>query len=95
MIRIACFILMMMVSLAGQAKKQKQLVILHTNDTHSAIFPINEQLPDTMKAGRGGFLRRIAMLKRNARRIPTCCISIVAISSRAQPISPCSRAMSR
>ena len=63
MIRIACFILMMMVSLAGQAKKQKQLVILHTNDTHSAIFPINEQLPDTMKAGRGGFLRRIAMLK--------------------------------
>ena len=47
MIRIACFILMMMVSLAGQAKKQKQLVILHTNDTHSAIFPINEQLPSS------------------------------------------------
>ena len=56
-------ILLALVSLSGQAKKQKQLVILHTNDTHSAIFPINEQLPDTMKAGRGGFLRRIAMLK--------------------------------
>jgi 5'-nucleotidase len=61
---------MMMVSLAGQAKKQKQLVILHTNDTHSAIFPINEQLPDTMKAGRGGFLRRIAMLKEERAKNP-------------------------
>ena len=70
MIRYICFILMMMVSLAGQAKKQKQLVILHTNDTHSAIFPINEQLPDTMKAGRGGFLRRIAMLKEERAKNP-------------------------
>ena len=52
-------ILLALVSLSGQAKKQKQLVILHTNDTHSAIFPINEQLPDTMKAGRGGFLRPV------------------------------------
>ena len=56
-------ILLALVSLSGQAKKHKQLVILHTNDTHSAILPINAQLPDTMKAGRGGFLRRIAMLK--------------------------------
>ena len=70
MIRIICFILMMVVSLAGQAKKPKRLVILHTNDTHSAIFPLNEQLPDTMKAGRGGFLRRIAMLKEERAKNP-------------------------
>ena len=70
MIRLICFILMMMVSLAGDAKKQKQLVILHTNDTHSAILPINSQLPDTMKAGRGGFLRRIAMLKEERAKHP-------------------------
>jgi len=61
---------MMMVSLAGEAKKHKQLVILHTNDTHSAILPINSQLPDTMKAGRGGFLRRIAMLKEERQKNP-------------------------
>jgi 5'-nucleotidase len=61
---------MMVVSLAGQAKKPKRLVILHTNDTHSAIFPLNEQLPDTMKAGRGGFLRRIAMLKEERAKNP-------------------------
>ena len=70
MIRIICFTLMLMVSLAGQAKKPKQLVILHTNDTHSAIFPINPQLPDTMKAGRGGFLRRITMLKEERAKHP-------------------------
>lgn len=70
MIRYICFILMMMVSLAGQAKKHKQLVILHTNDTHSAILPFNSQLPDTMKADRGGFLRRIAMLKEERAKHP-------------------------
>ena len=63
-------ILLALISLSGQAKKQKQLVILHTNDTHSAIFPINPQLPDTMKAGRGGFLRRIAMLKEERQKYP-------------------------
>ena len=63
-------ILLALVSLNGQAKKPKQLVILHTNDTHSAIFSINPQLPDTMKAGRGGFLRRIAMLKEERQKHP-------------------------
>ena len=63
-------ILLALASLSGQAKKPKQLVILHTNDTHSAIFPINPQLPDTMKAGRGGFLRRIAMLKEERAKHP-------------------------
>ncbi len=62
--------LLALVSLSGQAKKHKQLVILHTNDTHSAILPINAQLPDTMKAGRGGFLRRIAMLKEERAKHP-------------------------
>ena len=57
-------------ALSGQAKKPKQLVILHTNDTHSTILPVNEQLPDTMKAGRGGFLRRIAMLKEERQKHP-------------------------
>ena len=53
-----------------EAKKHKQLVILHTNDTHSTIFPINDQLPDTVKAGRGGFLRRMAMLKEERAKHP-------------------------
>jgi 5'-nucleotidase len=63
-------ILLALVSLSGQAKKHKQLVILHTNDTHSTILPVNPQLVDTMKAGRGGFLRRIAMLKEERSKHP-------------------------
>ncbi len=50
--------------------QNKQLVVLHTNDTHSTILPLNPNLADTMKAGRGGFLRRIAMLKEERRKNP-------------------------
>lgn len=60
----------LLMSVTAVAKKQKQLVILHTNDTHSTILPVNSQLPDTMKAGRGGFLRRIAMLKEERAKEP-------------------------
>lgn len=63
-------ILMILVSLSGLAKKEKQLVILHTNDTHSTIMPVNALLPDTMKAGRAGALRRIAMLKEERGKNP-------------------------
>lgn len=63
-------VLLMLLTLGAQAKKHKQLVILHTNDTHSQILPISTQLPDTMKAGRGGFLRRIAMLKEERAKNP-------------------------
>lgn len=43
------------------AAKGRQLLILHTNDTHSCVLPLNPNLADTMLAGRGGFLRRAAM----------------------------------
>lgn len=46
------------------------LTILHTNDTHSQIYPLPENLADTMKAGRGGFLRRVAMVKQERQKEP-------------------------
>ena len=49
---------------------QKRLVVLHTNDTHSCIMPLNPNLADTLLAGRGGFLRRIAMLQEERRKDP-------------------------
>ena len=58
-----------------QAKKHKQLTVLHTNDTHSTILPITTQLPDTSLAGRGGYLRRIVMLKEERRKVLTVCLS--------------------
>jgi 5'-nucleotidase len=53
----------------ASAKKQKQLVILHTNDTHSTILPVSSQI-DTMRNDRGGFLRRIAMLREERAKNP-------------------------
>lgn len=44
------------------AAKGRQLLILHTNDTHSCVLPLNPNLADTMLAGRGGFLRRAVMI---------------------------------
>lgn len=44
------------------AAKGRQLLILHTNDTHSCVLPLNPNLADTMLAGRGGFLRRAAII---------------------------------
>lgn len=54
----------------SHAEAQKTLTILHTNDTHSTILPLNRNLADTMLADRGGFLRRIAMIKEERARDP-------------------------
>lgn len=56
--------------LAGVQAKGKRLVILHTNDTHSCIFPLNPHLADTMLAGRGGFIRRAEMVRRERSKHP-------------------------
>lgn len=52
------------------AQRTKKLTILHTNDTHSCILPMNPNLADTTVAGRGGFVRRITMLKEERAKEP-------------------------
>lgn len=52
------------------AKKHKQLVVLHTNDTHSTIFPVNSNIENQEIAGRGGFLRRVNMVKEQRQQHP-------------------------
>ena len=56
--------------LTVSAKGKKELVILHTNDTHSTILPLNPNLDDKDLAGRGGYLRRINMLKEQRQAHP-------------------------
>ena len=56
--------------LALTATAQKRLIILHPNDTHSCIMPLSEHLADTMLAGRGGFLRRLEMIKQERKKYP-------------------------
>lgn len=48
---------------ATMANAQEELVIISTNDTHSTIVPLSSNLEDTLKAGRGGYIRRIALLE--------------------------------
>ncbi len=62
-------IIVLALSLEAGAKKKK-LVILHSNDTHSCIYPLNENLLDTLQAGRGGFLRRSQMIKEERKNSP-------------------------
>lgn len=56
-------------SLSPAEARTKQLVILHTNDTHSTILPVRSQI-DTLRNDRAGFLRRIAMLKEERAKDP-------------------------
>ena len=63
--------------MTAAAKKHKQLVILHTNDTHSCIMPLSENL-DNKDIAKGRSTR-------------ICCSSTQAISVRDQAISPSSR----
>ena len=72
MIRSAAVVaLLMLVPLSANAGGPKKLTILHTNDTHSCILPLNKNLADTTIADRGGFLRRIAMLKEERQKDPS------------------------
>lgn len=56
-------------TVTGMARVKK-LLILHTNDTHSCVMPLKTTLADTLQAGRGGFLRRLAMLGQERRKNP-------------------------
>ena len=51
------------ISFSLSASAQKELTILHTNDTHSCIFPLAKTLADTTLADRGGYLRRVEAIK--------------------------------
>ena len=61
---------MLLLFTAVGAYAQKHLMVLHTNDTHSCIMPLNPNLADTAVAGRGGFLRRVAMIKEERAKNP-------------------------
>ena len=68
--RIVMMIALLLVVVCGSAKGTKKITVLHTSDTHSCILPLNKSLADTLLADRGGFLRRIAMLKQERQKDP-------------------------
>ena len=64
------FLLFCLFTFTPLQAQDKQLLILHTNDTHSCILPLKETLADTMIAGRAGYLRRVALVKEERAREP-------------------------
>ncbi len=41
--------------------QEGKLLLVHTSDTHSCIEPISPNFGDTAQAGKGGYLRRVAL----------------------------------
>jgi len=66
---IAMFLVLLMAG-SAMAQNDKQIVILHSNDTHSCIYPLNVNLADTALAGRGGYLRRAAFVEQQRKQYP-------------------------
>ena len=69
--KVILMIALLLATMSASAKGPKKITVLHTSDTHSCILPLNKNMADTMLADRGGFLRRIAMLKQERRKDPS------------------------
>ena len=63
-------ITLLLAMLNASAKQLKKITVLHTSDTHSCILPLNANISDTVMAGRGGFVRRVDMLKQERQKDP-------------------------
>ena len=50
------------ICLPSEARRRGTVTILHTSDTHSCIMPLSSALADTVSAGRGGYVRRVALV---------------------------------
>ena len=68
--QVIFIIALMLATVSASAKGPKKITILHTSDTHSCILPLNSNLADKNVAGRGGFIRRIDMLKQERQQDP-------------------------
>ena len=66
--RIGFFVFAMLLSIVAYA--QKQIVILHTNDTHSQIVPVPKYENEGNTSCRGGFIRRVAVVNEERKKEP-------------------------
>ena len=74
------------ISLQAQVR---QLVILHTNDTHSQIEPFTYKADTNV----GGFLRREAFIRETREQNPNVLLFDAGDFSKAPPISTSSKGM--
>ena len=66
--RIGLFFFSIVLSIVAYA--QKQIVILHTNDTHSQIVPVPKYENEGNTSCRGGFVRRVAVVNEERKKEP-------------------------
>lgn len=66
--RIGLFVFAMLLSIVAYA--QKQIVILHTNDTHSQIAPVPKYENEGNTSCRGGFVRRVVVVNEERKKEP-------------------------
>ena len=63
-------ILFLFLFITLNAFAQKDLVVLHSNDCHSLIYPFSKNLADKKKANLGGFTRRVVYVKQQRQLNP-------------------------
>ncbi|MBQ2341346.1 MAG: bifunctional metallophosphatase/5'-nucleotidase [Bacteroidaceae bacterium] len=70
--RICFFLFSLFIYLYGWAQlpTTRSLFIAHTSDTHSCIEPISPNFADTAQADKGGYLRRVSLIKQLRREHP-------------------------
>lgn len=85
--RISIYCLLMFCALlTASAQQTKQLVILHTSDTHSRIEPIDLHAADPY-AGAGGVVRRATFLKDFRTKNPDVLLLTAATFRKVRPIT--------
>lgn len=68
--RFIYIICLLITNVSLWAQQAKEIVILHTNDTHSRVEPISTADPNPEYAGRAGFVRRVTMIKEARKQEP-------------------------
>lgn len=63
-----CLALVQQAGAQGPQDTVITLNVLHTNDTHSCVMPINKNFADTALADKGGYLRREAFVEQMRRK---------------------------
>lgn len=72
--KTSLLIVLLCTAIIIHAQQSKTLTILHTNDVHSRIEPLPENLPDPITAGNGGFLRIAAYVNEVRKETPNLLI---------------------
>lgn len=68
--KVSLLYIILGITVCAQAQKTKTLTVLHTNDVHSRIEPLDPKLPDVVAAGNGGFLRVASYVNQMRKEIP-------------------------